>query len=158
MTELHTTFKLLREANACKPSYVKFAEAIGGVKAYGDSTPIPLSKILEVNGLDDALWCLKCVLPEETAARDKLVRLLACDCAERVLPIFERTYPQDARPRQAIETARLFAAGLATKEQVASAAAWAGEAAEAAWAAAGAAGGGGAGRPAAARRWHWRSA
>lgn len=28
----------------------------------------------------------------------------AIDCAERVLPYFEKTYPQDRRPRQAIET------------------------------------------------------
>ena len=30
----------------------------------------------------------------------------ACDCAERVLPIFEAQFPDDRRPRQAIEMAR----------------------------------------------------
>src|SRR5215218_1204368 len=38
-------------------------------------------------------------------------RLFAADCAERVLPIFERRCPQDDRPRQAIEAARAFARG-----------------------------------------------
>lgn len=33
------------------------------------------------------------------------------DCAERVLPIFERVAPSDARPREAIQAARDFAAG-----------------------------------------------
>ncbi len=30
----------------------------------------------------------------------------AADCAERVLPLFESEYPEDKRPRQAIETLR----------------------------------------------------
>ena len=35
--------------------------------------------------------------------------LAACACAETVLPIFEKKYPDDKRPRKAIETARLSA-------------------------------------------------
>lgn len=33
-----------------------------------------------------------------------LLAAWAIDCAERVMPYFEATYPQDHRPRQAIET------------------------------------------------------
>lgn len=59
-------------------------------------------------------------------------RLFACDCAERVLPIFESICPDDDRPRQAIETVRRYAVGEATADELAAAevAAWA-----AAWAA-----------------------
>ncbi|PKL61709.1 MAG: hypothetical protein CVV31_10040 [Methanomicrobiales archaeon HGW-Methanomicrobiales-2] len=32
----------------------------------------------------------------------------AADCAERVLPLFERAYPEDDRPRNAIETCRAW--------------------------------------------------
>lgn len=32
----------------------------------------------------------------------------AADCAERVLPFFEKAYPQDDRPRKAIETCRIW--------------------------------------------------
>jgi len=32
----------------------------------------------------------------------------AADCAERVLPLFEATYPGDDRPRKAIETCRAW--------------------------------------------------
>ncbi len=46
------------------------------------------------------------------------LRLFACDCAEQTLPIFERDYPEDKRPRQAIETARRFANGEATCEEL----------------------------------------
>lgn len=34
----------------------------------------------------------------------------AADCAERVLPLFERAYRQDARPRQAIDVCRAWVA------------------------------------------------
>src|ERR1700730_12067586 len=34
----------------------------------------------------------------------KTVALWAIDCAERVMPYFEEKYPQDHRPRQALET------------------------------------------------------
>ncbi len=32
----------------------------------------------------------------------------AADCAERVLPLFEKAYPEDGRPRNAIETCRAW--------------------------------------------------
>jgi hypothetical protein len=65
------------------------------------------------------------------------LRLFACDCAEQVLPLFEREYPEDKRPRVAIETARRFANGEATQQELAAAWDAAGAAAgAAAWAAA----------------------
>ena len=36
----------------------------------------------------------------------KTLALWAIDCAERVIPYFEEKYPQDHRPRQALETLR----------------------------------------------------
>ena len=69
---------------------------------------------------------------------DRNLRLFACDCAERVLPIFEKYYPDDKRTRQAIETARRYANGEATQKELAAARAAAGAAVwAAAWAAAG---------------------
>jgi hypothetical protein len=41
-------------------------------------------------------------------AAHKTLALWAIDCAERVLPYFEETYPQDRRPRQAIETLKIW--------------------------------------------------
>jgi uncharacterized protein (TIGR02996 family) len=38
-------------------------------------------------------------------------RLLACDCAERLLPYYESRYPTDSRPRRLIETLRRYATG-----------------------------------------------
>ena len=59
--------------------------------------------------------------------------LFAADCAERSLESFERTFPDDKRPRQAIEVARKFAAGECSLEEVR--AAWS-AAESAAWSAA----------------------
>src|SRR5687768_7945440 len=47
---------------------------------------------------DEAMQELMSTTDHKTLAR------WAIDCAERVMPYFEQTYPQDRRPRQAIET------------------------------------------------------
>ena len=52
---------------------------------------------------------------------DRELRLFACDCANHVLYIFERQRPNDKRPREAIEVARRFADGKATKKELAAA-------------------------------------
>ena len=72
--------------------------------------------------------------PLRTVSLDRVLREFGCDCAERVLPFYETEFPEDARLRDAIDVARKFARGAATKEELA--AAWA-----AAWAAAEAAAG-----------------
>ena len=70
------------------------------------------------------------------------LRLFACDCAEQALPIYEKDYPDDKRPRKAVETARLFAEGKATQKELDAARYAAGTAARtAAWYAARAAAG-----------------
>jgi hypothetical protein len=68
------------------------------------------------------------------AARDMRsdLRLFACDCAERVLYLYERAYPGDDRPRKAIQIARDHARGRAAAAELESALVWATSAAEAA--------------------------
>ena len=51
----------------------------------------------------------------------RTARLFACDCAERVLAVYEKEYPDDRRPRHAIEVARSYAHGNATDEELAAA-------------------------------------
>jgi hypothetical protein len=129
---LYTTFALARKSGACPESYKKMATALGGVRKYGAHTLIPLTKVIEVCGLQDALWALRFT----TENSDKPARIFACDCAWRVLPFYESKYPGDTRVRNCIKTARKFALGDATKEErlAAYSAAWA--AAWAAWSAA----------------------
>src|SRR5271165_6484754 len=76
---------------------------------------------------------------------ERTMRLFAADCAEHVLHFYEEKFPDDTRPRKAIEVVRRYANGEATLEELTSAvwAAWDAArdaASDAAWAAAYAAG------------------
>jgi hypothetical protein len=131
---LSTTFAKLKEFGACESGYKKLATHLGGITKYGRDKPINLLTILDSNGVKDCVWALRAAVEPD---RDKIARLFACDCAESVLPIFESEKPDDPRPRKAIQTARDYAVGLATQEQLAAAWAAAQDAARAAaWAAA----------------------
>ena len=95
---------------------------------YGDSIAVVEVRGAEVVG-DDKRATAEMRILRHTKWDERRARLFACDCAERVLPIYENIHPGDTRPRKAIETTRKFANGEATAEELA--AAW-----DAAWAAA----------------------
>ncbi len=123
---LHTTFRKLKEHQACTSGYKQLAVSLGGITKYGRDTPIPLDRIMESNGMDDTVWCLRCTLEDA----ENLIIEFACDCAERVLGHYERYYPEDKRPRQAIEAARACVTDKSPASRAAAeAAAWAAEAA-----------------------------
>ena len=50
-------------------------------------------------------------MPKPDELQHKLIAGWAANCAENVLLIFEEKYPEDCRPRQAIEAARLWVKG-----------------------------------------------
>ncbi len=119
---IHTTFNLLHRAGACTSGYRKLAEHLGGISAYGRYTPIPLLVVLDSNGIDDAIWCLRAAVEDA----DGLSRDLACDYADSV-----RTLLTDQRSIEAIDVARRYARGQASDADLedardaARAAAWA---------------------------------
>ena len=113
---LTTTFRRAKEAGAYPSFYRKFAKYKGGVKKWGLDTPFTLVEVAKVCGLSYALWALGIAIEQEE--RDRIARIFACDCAERVLPVFEKQYPENKRPRQAIEIARLYAKGKASQEKL----------------------------------------
>ena len=117
-----TTLNEIRAARPCKDGYEKLLAYLGKTKA--DYEPLPLLTILDSNGLDDALWCLR------TPSLERLSRHFHAWCAEQVLPIFEREHPDDPRIRDQIAMLRNDNATL-KERKAARAAAWA-----AAWAAA----------------------
>jgi hypothetical protein len=140
---LTTSLNRIRACNPCASGWRKLLTSVGAT--YDPDAPINLLRILDSNGVADCLWALQAT--EQNC--DVIARLMAADFAESVLPIFERQYPGDARPRAAIQAARDFALGRisaaarAAAEAAAKAAAWAAgrdsawDAAEAAaWAAA----------------------
>ena len=114
-----TTLNKLREHSPCTSGWKKLLAHLGKVQP--DDVKLPLSVILESNGLDDALWALR-------AARcDRESRLFACDCAQSVAHL-----NPDPRVQASIDTARRFADRNATREELAAAGAAARAAARAA--------------------------
>ena len=100
----------LKKINACEDA-VKWVDGRSMRRAYR-----------ECKRADWLLWYFaKQIGQPGWPARQEIV-LAACDCAELTLPRLEKTYPKDKRPRVAIETARKWAAGKATLEEVRAAA------------------------------------
>jgi len=137
---MKTTLNKIREFSPCgiKPNsdgslsgLLKLMDYLGKTKT--DDEPLSILQILESNGLDDALWCLRAV-----AGYDKEIRLFAVLCARQVEHLLT-----DQRSKDALVVSEKFANGEATEIELATAgaAAWAAawDAARAAARAAGAA-------------------
>src|SRR3990172_6857774 len=125
MTELTTSLRLLREHNACSDRYDHLRKKLG--RGYGVDTPITIERVLDLNGLDDALWALQATAqPKEV---ERMARLLACDfvCST---PLGDGRVVYglllDEYSRNAVKVAEAFAYGKATSAELvaARAAAW----------------------------------
>lgn len=126
---LTTTLTRLRAHGPCADGYEKLLRHLGG-PSFDHEASINLLTIFDSNGVADCLWALRAT--EQNC--DLVARLMACDFAETVLPIWERYYPRDTRLRCAIEVSRRFARGEASREELATAGAAAWDAAnDAAW-------------------------
>ena len=126
---MQTTLNKIKEHSPCENGWKKLLNYLE--KTQADDEPLELRTILESNGLDDTIWALRAV-----EGMDKEIRLFAADCAELVLPIYEKEYPDDNRPRLAIQALKDYANGLITQEELSAASAAAMDAslaADAAW-------------------------
>ncbi|HEX7890308.1 MAG TPA: hypothetical protein VF522_13185 [Ramlibacter sp.] len=114
-----TSLARLKQAQACAEGFAKFKRHIKKTLPFvGEEDPVPLAVACQSNDVSDVLWGLRHASCEPyNDARQRVLRELACDFAERVLEIFERRHPDDKRPRQCIEVARRFARGEATDEE-----------------------------------------
>jgi hypothetical protein len=126
---IYTTLNKIRAHGPCTNGWAKLLRHLG--KTQADDEPLALATILDSNGLDDALWCLRAV-----DSHQREMRLYAVWCARQVQHLMT-----DPRSLAALDVAERYANGEATDAELAaardaaSAAAW--EAArEAAWAAA----------------------
>jgi len=117
---LNTTFAKAEANNACIKSYKKMGKELGGITKYGEDTPIPLDKVLDVCGLHDAIWALRATIePSENFLIE-----FSCQCAEHVLHFYEDKYPNDKRPQIAIEVARICITDKSPAAWAAAGAAW----------------------------------
>ncbi|WP_186157928.1 hypothetical protein [Burkholderia gladioli] len=137
------TLAALRKAGACVEGYNKLVRSLQGEPftnedasrdthiRFKHDAEIPLTHILKSNGLDDALWSLRCCM-----GIDRDARLFAVWCARQVEHLME-----DQCSKDALDVAERFANGDAAEEERAAARAAAWDAAraaawDAAWAAA----------------------
>jgi hypothetical protein len=114
---LTTTLNAIRAHDPCVEGWGKLLAHLG--KTGPDDEPVTLATILDSNGLDDALWALRCV-----TGHDGAIRHYAVWCARQVQHLMT-----DPRSLAALDVAERYADGLATDEELS--AAW-----DAAWAAA----------------------
>ena len=121
---MQTTLNAIRSHSPCASGWSKLLASLGKTKA--DDEPLSILTILESNGLDDALWCLRAV-----TGHDREIRLYAVWCARQVQHLMT-----DQRSIAALDVAERFANGQATVGELTASedAAWdaAGDAARAA--------------------------
>ena len=72
MAELYTTLRLLRRHKACLERYHHLARTLNF--DYDFDKPITLLQILDINGVDDALWALRAVHDDCITAANRISR------------------------------------------------------------------------------------
>ena len=76
------TLNRIRAHSPCESGWVKLLNHLGKTRA--DDKQLSLLTVLESNGLDDALWCLRAV-----DGHEKEIRRFACDCALDVIHLWD---------------------------------------------------------------------
>lgn len=102
---IYTTLNHIREHNPCADGWRKLLTHLGKNDPYA---PLAYSTILESNGLDDALWCLRAE-PQHS----RIWRMYAVRCARRVQHLMT-----DERSIQALDVAERHARGEATDSEL----------------------------------------
>jgi hypothetical protein len=106
-----TTLNKIKAHSPCEDVWDKLLNYLG--KTQADDDPLSIATIIESNGIKDAVWALCAV-----EGKDKEIRLFAADCAESVLHVYEKQYPNDYRPRKAIQAARDYANGVICTQEL----------------------------------------
>ena len=103
---MKTTLNKIRAHEPCSDGWKKLLKHLGKTEA--DDEPLNIKTIIESNGLEDALWCLRAV-----EGKDKEIRLYAVWCARQVQHLMT-----DKRSLDALDVAERFANDLASKEEL----------------------------------------
>lgn len=101
-----TTLNRIRAHNPCGTGWCKLLAGLG--KTAPDDEPLPFARILEINGLNDAVWACR-VEPDHA----KTWRLFAVWCARQVEHLMK-----DERSRAALDVAERYANGQATYSEM----------------------------------------
>ena len=106
---MKTTLNEIRKHGPCESGWTKLLVHLGKTRA--DDEPVSILTILDSNGLNDAIWCLRAV-----SGHDREIRLFAVWCARQVEHL-----NNDPRVKACNDTTERFAHGLATEHELTSA-------------------------------------
>jgi hypothetical protein len=104
------TYEELRNLNPCPESMIRVTKLMGGAEKWNGRKISAYEARAAGATFSDIVWAASAVAQNDKDV-ERRMRLWLADCAARVLPIFEKECPDDARPRQAIIAARRFARG-----------------------------------------------
>jgi hypothetical protein len=103
---MKTTLNAIRACHPCEDGWRKLLKHLGKTSSDGEALSIPT--VLDSNGLDDALWCLRAV-----QGHDREIRLYAVWCARQVQHLLT-----DPRSLAALDVSERFANGGATEAEL----------------------------------------
>jgi hypothetical protein len=109
ITPICTTLNRIRAHQPCEDGWRKLLAGLGKTEA--DNEPLPYARIVEINGIADALWACRA---EPQYAKEW--RLFAVWCARQVEHLMT-----DERSKRACDVAERYALGQATDEELAAA-------------------------------------
>ena len=111
-----TTLNNIRKHSPCREGWEKLLKGLG--KTTSDDEPLPYATILNINGLNDTIWCFRA---EDRYS--KQWRLFAVWCAKQVLHLAQSPEVDN----KTLEVAERYAEGKATTDELAAsrAASWA---------------------------------
>jgi len=105
------TYSQLKELDPCKDEFASVTAILGDATSW-NGKPITAAEARAAGvSMEQVLWAAS-ALARENREIERRLRHWNCDCAARVLAIFEDSVPGDGRPRGAIEAGRLYADGL----------------------------------------------
>ena len=102
------TLQKIKNARPCADGWQKLLKSKGGSEA-DMGAEFPLADVLESNGLDDTLWCLRCLLEHN----HNLWRKYAVWCARQVQHLMT-----DQRSVDALDVAWRHSEGAATDDEL----------------------------------------
>ena len=103
---MFTTLNQIRSHSPFPDVWKKLLSHLGKTKA--DDAPLSIATVIDSNGFDDAIWCLRAV-----EGKDKEIRLYTIWCARQVQHLMT-----DKRSIDALDVAERFANGEATQEEL----------------------------------------
>jgi hypothetical protein len=102
----YTTLNAIRAHSPCASGWAELLRHLG--KTQADDEPLALTTILDSNGLDDALWCLRAC-----DGIDREARLYAVWCVRQVQHLMT-----DPRSLAVLDVAERYAEGEATDKEL----------------------------------------